>query len=162
MLGLRTDRALELQWSAPELLRRSRLAAWRLRAAGLLPGDRLLTWSPCTPQLPAVYWGAMRAGLVLVPLDLRMASDVLRRIAVRAETTHLAIGTGLDAPDPEANGLGHLTQHTLDELTADPEPGDPALPPRLGGRAGRLADAGPRPGLRDHLHVRHHVPPERA
>lgn len=125
LLSLRTDNGVAECWSAAELRRRSRLAAWRLRAAGLLPGDRLLTWSPSTPQLPAVYWGAMRAGLVLVPLDLRMASDVLRRIAVRAETTHLAIGTGLDAPDPEANGLAHLTRHTLGELTADPNPGDP-------------------------------------
>lgn len=124
-LSLRTDEGLTQEWSAAEIRKRARLAAWRLRAVGLLPGARLLTWSPSTPQLPAVYWGAMRAGLVLVPLDLRMASDVLRRIAVRAETTHLAIGTGLDAPDAEANGLGHLAQHTLDELTADPEPGDP-------------------------------------
>ncbi|MEA2621680.1 MAG: long-chain acyl-CoA synthetase [Chloroflexota bacterium] len=127
-LSLRMDAGVTESWSAAELRRRSRLAAWRLRAAGLLPGERLLTWSPSTPQLPAVYWGAMRAGIVLVPLDLRMASDVLRRIAVRAETTHLAIGTGLDAPDPEGNGLGHLTQHTLDELTADPEPGDAVFP----------------------------------
>ena len=49
-----------------------RLAAWRLRALGLEPGDRLLTWSPSTPELPAVYFGAMMARLVLVPLDLRM------------------------------------------------------------------------------------------
>ncbi len=124
LLSLRTDDGVKESWSAAELRRRSRLAAWRLRAAGLNPGDRLLTWSPSTPQLPAVYFGAMRAGLVLVPLDLRMASDVLRRIAVRAETHHLAIGTGHDAPDPEANGLSYLTMHTLDELTADPEPAD--------------------------------------
>ena len=62
--ALRTDGGVELAWSAHELRRRSLLAAWRLRALGLEPGDRLLTWSPSTPRLPAVYWGAMRAGVV--------------------------------------------------------------------------------------------------
>jgi long-chain acyl-CoA synthetase len=128
ILSLRTDEGVAESWSAAELRHRSRLAAWRLRAAGLGPGDRLLTWSPSTPQLPAVYWGAMRARLVLVPLDLRMASDVLRRIAVRAETHHLALGTGHDAPDPEAAGLDYLTVHTLDALTADADPSDPTFP----------------------------------
>ena len=52
----------------------SRIAAWRLRALGLEPGDRILTWSPSTPELPAAYFGAMRARLVIVPLDLRMSS----------------------------------------------------------------------------------------
>ncbi len=69
-------------------------------ALGLQPGDRLLTWSPSTPGLPAVYFGAMRAGVVIVPLDLRMAPDVLQRIATAADAQWLAIGTGLDAPDP--------------------------------------------------------------
>jgi long-chain acyl-CoA synthetase len=128
ILSLRTDEGVTEAWSAAEIRRRSRYAAWRLRAAGLNPGDRLLTWSPSTPQLPAVYWGAMRAGLVLVPLDLRMASDVLRRIAVRAETHHLAIGTGHDAPDVEAAGLDYLMRHTLDELTTEPASDDPAFP----------------------------------
>jgi long-chain acyl-CoA synthetase len=128
ILSLRTDEGTSMAWSAIEIRRRSRLVAWRLRAAGLEPGDRLLTWSPSTPQLPAVYWGAMRAGILLVPLDLRMASDVLRRIAVRAETHHLALGTGVDAPDPEGAGLDYLTIHTLDALTAERDTTDPTFP----------------------------------
>ena len=56
-----------------------RVAAWRLKALGLAPGDRLMTWSPSTPELPAAYFGAMRAGLILVPLDLRMSPEGPRR-----------------------------------------------------------------------------------
>ena len=89
---------------------------------GLQPGDRLLTWSPSTPRLGAVFWGAMMAGVIVVPLDLRMAPAVLGRIAERAGTEWLAIGTGVDAPDPVAGGLGHLHLATLDELTADIDP----------------------------------------
>src|SRR5688572_23700348 len=71
ILALRTDEGLRDAWSAAELRRRSRLAAWRLHELGLRSGDRLLTWSPSTPRLPAVYWAAMRLGVILVPLDLR-------------------------------------------------------------------------------------------
>ncbi len=118
-LSLRTDDGIDLAWSAAELRRRARLAAWRLRAAGLSPGDRLMTWSPPTPRVPAVFWGAAMGGIVLVPLDLRMAPAVLKRIADRAGTTHMALGTGPDAPDPDGAGLDGLVIHQLDELTAD-------------------------------------------
>ncbi|HWH23847.1 MAG TPA: AMP-binding protein, partial [Candidatus Limnocylindria bacterium] len=119
-LSLRTDEGTQLEWSAAELNHRSKLVAWRLRALGLEPGDRLLTWSPATPALPAVYFGAMRAGVVVVPLDLRMAPEVLRRIAEAAGAGWLAIGTGFDAPDAEAGGLAHLQIRTVESLSADP------------------------------------------
>jgi long-chain acyl-CoA synthetase len=119
-LALRTDEGLSLPWSAAELNRRSKLVAWRLRALGLQAGDRLLTWSPATPALPAVYFGAMRAGLIVVPLDLRMAPEVLQRLAATAEARWLAIGTGFDAPDAHAAGLDHLSIRTVEALSAEP------------------------------------------
>ena len=119
-LALRTDDGLELPWSAAELRRRARLVAWRLRQLGLEPGDRLLTWSPATPALPAVYFGAMYAGIVVVPLDLRMAPEVLQRIAQRSEAQWLAIGTGFDAPDARAAGLHDLNIRTVESLSAEP------------------------------------------
>ena len=141
-LSLRTDVGITLAWSSHEVRRRARIAAWRLRALGLEQGDRLLTWSPSTPVLPAVYWGAMMAGITIVPLDLRMAPAVLRRIADQADTGWLAVGTGQDAPDPLAAGLDHLSVVTIDELVGEPAD-DERFPPdwesRLDGwpRAGR-------------------------
>ncbi len=119
-LALRTDEGLELPWSAEDVRRHSKYVAWRLRALGLAEGDRLLTWTPSTPALPAVYFGAMRAGVVIVPLDLRMAPEVLQRIATSAGATWLALGTGLDAPDPQAAGLEHLSIRTVDWLASEP------------------------------------------
>ena len=73
-LSLWHDDGSTTTWTYRELDRRSRLAAWRLRERlGLRPGDRILTWSPSEPALAALYVGAMRAGLILVPLDLRMS-----------------------------------------------------------------------------------------
>lgn len=125
-LRLRLDDGTAIRWSYRELERRSHLAAWRLRALGLRPGDRLLCWAPSAPALAAVYFGAMRARLVLVPLDLRMAPDAIGRIVTRAEPRHLVLGTGRDAPNPDDAGLGEIQASTIDELTADP---DAAFPP---------------------------------
>jgi long-chain acyl-CoA synthetase len=110
-------------WSATELLRRADAAAWRLRAMGLESGQRLLTWGPSSPQLAAVFLGALRAGIVLVPLDLRMTPDVVERIAAGAEASAIVLGTGRDAPDPREVHLPNLVRRTVDELTAEPTTG---------------------------------------
>jgi long-chain acyl-CoA synthetase len=120
------DDGTDETWSFRDLGLRSRCAAWRLRALGLAPGERLLTWSPSAPELPAVYFGAMLAGLVLVPLDLRMAPDAIERIAARAEARHLALGTGRDAPDPREARLEALPSTTVDRLAAPPDAAFPA------------------------------------
>ena len=119
-MALRTDDGLHLPWTAADVNRHSKLVAWRLRRLGLQPGERMLTWSPSTPALPAVYFGAMRAGVIIVPLDLRMAPEVLQRIALKSEAKYLAVGTGLDAPDPQAGGLDHLNIRTVEWLAAEP------------------------------------------
>jgi acyl-CoA synthetase (AMP-forming)/AMP-acid ligase II len=72
--GMRYDDGSIEQWTYRELNFRSRIIAWRLRRLGLNLGNRLLVWAPSSPAIPALYFAAMRAGLVLVPLDLRMSS----------------------------------------------------------------------------------------
>ena len=120
-LSLRRDDGASESWSFRDLDRRSRAVAWRLKAIGLEPGDRMLTWSPSTPALPAVYFGAMRAGVVIVPLDLRMAPDAVERIAEKAEPKRLAIGSGRDAPDPREARLESFPTSTVEDLAAEPE-----------------------------------------
>ena len=129
-LRLWHDDGTKTTWTYRELDRRSRLAAWRLRHQfGLNPGDRILTWSPSSPALPAVYLGAMRAGLVLVPLDLRMSTDAIRGIVDRAEPRRLILGTGQDAPDPATAGLEQFPTTTVDALVDEPDGNDSAAFP---------------------------------
>ncbi|MFL5674957.1 MAG: AMP-binding protein, partial [Chloroflexota bacterium] len=90
------------------------------------PGDRLLTWSPSTQELPATYFGAMRAGLILVPLDLRMSTDAVKGIVEASGARHLILGTGRDAPDPREAGLDHFPTTAVDVIAAPP---DEAFPP---------------------------------
>jgi len=120
-LSLRHDDGSTSGWSYRELDRRSRIAAWRLRALGLQPGDRLLTWSPSTPELPAAYFGAMRARLVFVPLDLRMSPNAVEAIVAAAAPRHLVLGIGRDAPDPREAGLAQFPTTTVDALSAEPD-----------------------------------------
>src|SRR3954465_4050340 len=112
--------------TSPPFARRSKLAAFRLRALGLQPGDRLLTWSPSTPELPATYFGAMRAGLILVPLDLRMSNEAVEGIVQASGARHLILGTGRDAPDPREAGLERFPTTLVDTIAAAPGPDFPA------------------------------------
>jgi long-chain acyl-CoA synthetase len=125
-LSLRLDDGSTTTWSYRELDRRSRVTAWRLRALGLDPGDRLLTWSPSTPELPAAYFGAMRARLVLVPLDLRMSADAIEGIVRVSGARHLILGEGRDAPDPREAGLDRFPTTSLGAITAEPDDTFPA------------------------------------
>src|SRR3954470_960475 len=109
-------------WTYQEFERRARIAAWRLRAAGLEPGDRILTWAPSSPALAATYFGAMRARLITVPLDLRMSADAISGVVTSAAPRQLILGTGRDAPEPHDVGLDQLPTTTVDALTAEPDP----------------------------------------
>jgi long-chain acyl-CoA synthetase len=121
--GMRADDGSAEHWTYRELNRRSRIVAWRLRRLGLEPGDRLLVWTPSSPAVPALYFGAMRAGVILVPLDLRMAPGAIERIADRADARLLVLGTGRDTPDPADAGLEHFPSAIVDQLAAEPDPG---------------------------------------
>jgi long-chain acyl-CoA synthetase len=68
----------------------------------------------------------MRARLIYVPLDLRMAPAAIERIIARSEASHLVLGTGRDAPDPAEAGLEHFPTTLVEDLTADPDESFPA------------------------------------
>ena len=124
--GMRGDDGSTEQWTYRELNRRSRIVAWRLRALGLQAGDRLLVWTPSSPAVPALYFGAMRAGVVFVPLDLRMSSGAIERIVARADARHLVVGTGRDTPDPADARLEHFPCSVVDRLAEEPDATFPA------------------------------------
>ncbi len=120
-LALRRDDGGRMQWTYRELARRSRLAAWRLHALGLEPGDRILTWSPSGPELAAAYFGAIRARLILVPLDLRMSPEAISNIFARAAPRRLLLGGGRDGPDPARGGLEGFPASPVESLCAEPD-----------------------------------------
>jgi long-chain acyl-CoA synthetase len=115
-------------WTYRQFELHARAAAFRLRSLGLEKGDRLLTWSPSTPELPATYFGAIRAGVVLVPLDLRMSREAIEGIVAASGAKRLILGTGHDAPDPNDFGLGGFATSTVETIGAAPDEGEMPLP----------------------------------
>ena len=71
--------------------------------------------------MPALYFGAMRAGVAFVPLDLRMSSGAIERIVARADARRLVLGEGRDAPDPADARLEHFPTSFVEHLAADPD-----------------------------------------
>jgi long-chain acyl-CoA synthetase len=143
-LAIRHEDGTTDGWTYRELDRRSRAAAFRLRALGLQPGDRILTWSPSTPELPATYLGAIRAGLVIVPLDLRMSVEAIGGIVRSSDAKRLIVGTGRDAPDPNEFGLGGIASSGVETIGAAPDAVDSPLP--TGWEAQVAAWPRPQPG----------------
>ena len=128
-LGLRLDDGATTLWTYRDLDRRARIAAWRLRALDLEPGDRILTWGPSSPEIPAAYFCAMHARLVIVPLDIRMSTEAVQTVVRASGARHLILGTGRDAPDPGEAGLADFPTTTFEDLSAEPTPDDPVFPP---------------------------------
>lgn len=125
-LGVRRDDGTIETWTYRELDRRSNAAAWRLRALGLEPGDRILTWSPSTPELAALYFGAIRDRLILVPLDIAMSMDAVDGIVRKASPRRLFLGSGRDAPDPAEAGLERFPTTIVETIAAPPDASFPA------------------------------------
>jgi long-chain acyl-CoA synthetase len=61
-----------------ELERASAHVAERLAADGIRPGDRVALMAPNVPEFAAAYYGILRAGAVVVPLDADLKRDEVR------------------------------------------------------------------------------------
>jgi long-chain acyl-CoA synthetase len=79
-------------WSYRELWDQSRRAATYLRNAGVQKGDRIVMWGPNRPEWVAAFFGAMIAGAIVVPLDVRSREDLLVRLEEQTEPVHLFLG----------------------------------------------------------------------
>jgi long-chain acyl-CoA synthetase len=103
-LAIRRGMADE-RWTYRDLVERSTRVAQTLRDAGVEQGDRVVTWCPNDPWLVAAYFATWRLGAVIVPLDLRMQTDVAVRIGTRTRPTILLAGQGVDPAAAAALGV---------------------------------------------------------
>ena len=152
----RDDGSLEA-WTYREFERRARIAAWRLRALGLQPGDRILTWSPSCPELAATYFGAMRAGLVTRsagPAHVARRDRGRRRLG-RASAAHPG-----DGPGCARSPFGRPRPARDDDRRRAHGRSRRGFAGRLGDAARGVGAAETRGCLRAHLHERHDQCPE--
>ena len=140
-----------------------RVAA-NLAAAGLAPGDRVGLQLPNIPQFVIAYFGILKAGGVVVPMNVLLkAPEIAFQLENSGARTLITYGGFVDEAAKAAEAAAVTTLYVV--VT---EPGGAAQASRrpVRGAAGRRR-AGPaagraRPGRPggDHLHLRHHGNPE--
>ncbi|MBI2911404.1 MAG: AMP-binding protein [Chloroflexi bacterium] len=79
-----------------------RLAALLQHDYGVERGDRVVLWAPNRPEWVAAFFAGLRAGAVVVPLDLRSAPDYIDRVFRQTEP-RLLIGSRLTLGDEPAS-----------------------------------------------------------
>jgi long-chain acyl-CoA synthetase len=80
-----------------ELDRASARVAERLAADGLRAGDRVALMVPNVPEYVAAYYGILRAGGVVVPLDVDLKRDEVRSTLADARASLLIAWRGLQS-----------------------------------------------------------------
>src|SRR5215471_7504077 len=72
-----------------ELQARTFQFAAALKALGLRQEDRLLLLLPDTVDYPVAFWGALRAGIIAIPLNTLLAPDTYAYIMADSRATTL-------------------------------------------------------------------------
>ena len=86
-------------WSYRELRHASAQVAALLRERGVGKGDRVILWGPNAPHWVFAFFGCLRVGAVLVPLDVRSTADFVRQVVAKTAPAlaFTARATGGDA-----------------------------------------------------------------
>ncbi|MGH2451132.1 MAG: AMP-binding protein [Candidatus Limnocylindria bacterium] len=95
-----------------------------LADAGIAKGDRVLIWAVNRPEWALAFFGALQAGAVLVPLDVRSLADFASRVATRTRAVAVLAS---EQTAEAARGLG-LPVHLIEELPERARSCEP-LPP---------------------------------
>lgn len=118
-----------LRWTYSRLWDESGQVATLLQRRGLTKGDQVILWGPNSPHWVLIFFGCLRAGVVLVPLDLRSAPDYVARVVSRTEPK-LAF-TSRFTPKGEVDlGIPEIAFEELEGAIAGlPEPEDVDIGP---------------------------------
>ncbi len=74
-----------LRWTYSRLWDESGQVATLLQRRGLTKGDQVILWGPNSPHWVLIFFGCLRAGVIVVPLDLRSAPDYVERVVSRTQ-----------------------------------------------------------------------------
>jgi long-chain acyl-CoA synthetase len=117
-----------------ELDARSNQVAHGLRALGLRPGDHVALSCPNTPHFPIAYYGILKIGAVVVPLNVllkpreiahHLRDSDAKALLVFEGTPELPMAQMAREACDEAPACAHLVVMTVDP--AKPSPVEPAL-----------------------------------
>src|SRR5579885_3525474 len=92
-----------------EVSRMAHAFAARLRAAGLKQGDKVVFYGENRPEWIAAFWGCLRVGVVVVPIDYRSGGDFVVRIVEIVRAGVLLTGTEVSTPAGLPGGIAVWT-----------------------------------------------------
>jgi len=120
----RTETWRRRGWPARRIASEADRVAGALAAAGLDPGDRVALFVGDGPLWHAGFFGALRAGAVVVPLDEAMGPEILRERAAELELRGICRGPevpriGLDLATVEIDWRGEIQGTTPPPLPED-------------------------------------------
>ena len=113
-----------LHWSYRDIWEGAGRVASLLQRHGVAKGDRVIIWGPNSPHWVLSYFGMIRAGAIVVPLDMRSTADFAEQ--VRAKTDPVAAFVSrLTPPEHAAMGLPAIYFEELEEQSyplGEPQP----------------------------------------
>lgn len=86
--GFRTER-----WTYRHLSLMSKRISVFLQQRGIKKCDRIVLWAHNSPEWVAAYFGCLRAGAILVPLDVRSSSDFVLKVMERTQPALAFVST---------------------------------------------------------------------
>ena len=115
--------------SYQELWEASGRVATLLQHRGVKKGDRVIIWGPNCPQWVYAFFGCVRAGAIIVPIDIRSTPDFLRHVVGQAKPV-LALTSNIPTFDTDHVDLPAVHFEELDKLTYQlPEPCEVRMAP---------------------------------
>ena len=115
-----------IRWTYGKLWEDSGRLATLLQRRGLSKGDQAILWGPNSPHWVLAFFGCLRAGVVLIPLDLRSAPDYVSRVISRTEPK-LAFTSRFTPKGDVDLGVPEITFEELELAIADLPTPDPVL-----------------------------------
>lgn len=120
-LGVRTSTSRDASMTMTEFGAAVANASARL-AAAVAPRARILVQGAPGPGFAAALFAAARADVILVPLDVRMTSDTIDRIAALTEPSAILLGFGSTVEPATIPRMAALPVIDLDDLVDVPPP----------------------------------------
>ncbi len=117
------------RWSYSQLGAQSGQVSTFLQQRGLKKGDQVVLWGPNCPQWVLAFLGCIKAGVVVIPLDLRSAPDYVSRVISRIEPK-LAFTSRLTPKDGVELGVPEIGFEDLEaSIQGLPQPEDVDISP---------------------------------
>lgn len=102
--------------SYQELWEASGRVATLLQSRGVKKGDRVIIWGPNCPQWVFAFFGCVRAGAIIVPIDIRSTRDFLGHVSRQSKPV-LAITSSMPAFDTESVDIPAIHFEDLGQAT---------------------------------------------